>query len=39
MNFQFIDDVKRGIVLCIGIDSTQAPAPSLNLPREKFESN
>ena len=39
MNFQCIDDVKGGIVLYTGIDSTRTPAPSLNSSREKIESN
>ena len=40
MNFQCIDDVKGGIVLCIGLDRFDLnPGRSLNSSREKIESN
>ena len=39
MNFQCIDDFKSVIVLKLGIDSPQNPAPLLNSSRQKLESN
>ena len=39
MDFQCIDDLKGGRVLCLGIESPQNPAHLLSSSRKKLESN